>query len=68
MSNHIIAIYALTILRQNYLSLDRGEKDAILLVIEIKSSVFATDDGKAIKKARFLKTPFIISSKIVIEL
>lgn len=50
------------------LSLHKGEKDAILLAMEIKNSIFATDDGKAIKAARFLKIPFIISPKIVIEL
>ena len=50
------------------LSLHKGEKDAILLAMEIKNSILATDDGKAIKAARFLRVPFIISPKIVIEL
>ena len=36
--------------------------------MEMKDSVFATDDGKAIKAARFLKIPFVISPKIVTEL
>ncbi|MDZ7697221.1 MAG: hypothetical protein U5R49_09970 [Deltaproteobacteria bacterium] len=29
---------------------------------------FASDDGKAIKAARFLKVPFIVSPRIVVEL
>jgi predicted nucleic acid-binding protein len=49
-------------------SLHQGENDALSLAIEIHNSLFATDDGKAIKAARFLKIPFIISPKIVIEL
>ena len=50
------------------LSLHKGEKDAILVAMEMKDSIFATDDGKAIKAARFLKIPFAISPKIVTEL
>ena len=50
------------------LSLHKGERDAILLAMETGNSILATDDGKAIKAARFLKIPFIISPKIVIEL
>lgn len=49
-------------------SLDQGEKDALLLAIELGRSLFATDDGKAIKAARFLNVPFIITPKIVVEL
>ena len=30
--------------------------------------LLATDDGKAIKAARFLRIPFIITPKIVVEL
>ena len=50
------------------LSLHKGEKDALLLAIKIGASLLATDDGKAIKAARFLKVPFIITPKIVVEL
>ena len=39
-----------------------------MLALEVKGTLFATDDGKAIKAARFLKVPFIISPKIVVEL
>jgi predicted nucleic acid-binding protein len=49
-------------------SLDRGEKDALLLAREIKKSLFATDDHKAIKSAKFLNLPFIITPRIVIDL
>ena len=50
------------------LSLHQGENDALSLAIEIQNSLFATDDGKAIKAAKFLQIPFIITPKIVIEL
>lgn len=50
------------------LSLHRGEKDALLLAVERQNCLFATDDGKAIKAAKFMKIPFIIAPKIVIEL
>ena len=50
------------------LSLHEGEKEALLLAINLDRSIFATDDGKAIKAARFSNVPFIITPKIVIEL
>ncbi len=50
------------------ISLHQGEKDALLLAIKLKRALLATDDGKAIKAARFLKVPFIITPKIVVEL
>ena len=50
------------------ISLHKGEEDAILLAIKLDRTLFATDDGKAIKAARFLKIPFIITPKIVVEL
>ena len=50
------------------ISLHRGEKDALLLAIKLGRSMFATDDGKAIKAAKFFKVPFIITPKIVVEL
>ena len=50
------------------LALHQGEKNAILLERETNNSLFATDDRKAIKAAKFLNIPFIITPKIVIEL
>ena len=50
------------------LSLHRGEKDALFLAIELGRSLLATDDGKAIRAARFLGVPFIVTPKIVVDL
>lgn len=50
------------------ISLHRGEEDALLLAINLRRSLFVTDDGKAIRAARFFKVPFIITPKIVVEL
>ena len=50
------------------LSLHQGENDALLLAIESHNTLLTTDDRKAIKAARFLQIPFIITPKIVIEL
>ncbi len=50
------------------LALHQGEKDALLLARETSNSLFATDDRKAIKAAKFLNVPFIVTPKIVIEL
>ena len=50
------------------LSLHPGELEALLLALNSRNSLLATDDGKAIKAARFLKIPFIITPKIVIDL
>jgi predicted nucleic acid-binding protein len=50
------------------ISLHKGEEDALLLAIKLGRSLFATDDGKAIKAARFFKVPFIVTPKIVVEL
>ena len=50
------------------MSLHQGEEEALLLAIELRKSILATDDGKAIKAARFLKVPFIITPKLVVEL
>jgi len=50
------------------ISLDQGEKEALLLAIELGKLQLATDDGKAIKAARFLGVPFAITPKIVVEL
>jgi predicted nucleic acid-binding protein len=51
-----------------HLSLHQGEKEALLLATKRDKAVFATDDGKAIKAARFLNVPFTITPKIVVEL
>lgn len=50
------------------LSLHKGEEDALLLAVKLGRKLFATDDGKAIKAARFYKVPFIVTPKIVVEL
>jgi len=50
------------------IKLHAGEEDALLLAFKSPGTVFATDDGKAIKAARFLKVPFIITPKIVVNL
>ncbi|MBW2327918.1 MAG: hypothetical protein JRF45_15910 [Deltaproteobacteria bacterium] len=50
------------------LSLHKGEEDALLLAVKLGRLLFATDDGKAIKAARFFKVPFIVTPKIVVEL
>jgi len=50
------------------LLLNQGEKDALLLARELTKSLVATDDGKAIKTAKFLDLPFIIAPRIVIDL
>jgi hypothetical protein len=41
---------------------------ALLLAINFGGSLLATNDGKAIKAARFFNVPFIITPKIVVEL
>ena len=50
------------------ISLHKGEEEALLLAIKLGRSLFATDDGKAIKAAKFFNVPFIITPKIVVEL
>ena len=50
------------------ISLHKGEEEALLLAMKFDSSLFATDDGKAIKAARFFNVPFIVTPKIVVEL
>jgi predicted nucleic acid-binding protein len=50
------------------MSLHHGEKQALLLARNMEGSIFATDDGKAIRAARFLRVPFIITPKLVVEL
>ena len=50
------------------MSLHKGEREALLLARKLARPLIATDDGKAIKAARFLKIPFVIAPKIVVEL
>lgn len=50
------------------ISLHKGEGEALLLAIKLGRSLLATDDGKAIKAARFFNVPFIVTPKIVVEL
>ena len=50
------------------LLLHKGEEEALLLAINLDKSLLATDDGKAIKAARFFNVPFIVTPKIVVEL
>jgi predicted nucleic acid-binding protein len=50
------------------LSLHKGEEDALLLALKLGKLLFATDDGKAIKAARFFKVPFIVTPKVIVEL
>jgi len=50
------------------ISLHKGERDALLLALALGNTLFATDDGKAIKAAKFFRVPFIVTPKIVVEL
>jgi predicted nucleic acid-binding protein len=50
------------------LALHRGEKEALLLALSLPDSVLATDDGKAIRAARLMKVPFVITPRIVVAL
>ena len=50
------------------ISLHHGEKQALLLALDMEGSIFATDDGKAIRAARFFRVAFIITPKLVVEL
>lgn len=50
------------------ITLHSGERDALIIAFNSKDTLFATDDGKAVKASRFLNIPFIITPKIVIDL
>lgn len=50
------------------MTLHQGEKDALFLALNLKRTIFATDDKKAIKAAKFFNLPFIITPKIVVDL
>ena len=49
-------------------TLGQGETDALFLARELKNSIFATDDDKAIKASRFFKISFIVAPRIVAEM
>lgn len=50
------------------MTLHRGERDALAFALDTPGCVFATDDGRAIKAARFMKMPFVITPRIAVEL
>ena len=50
------------------ISMDKGELESIVLSTQTGNSILATDDGKAIKACKYLKIPFIITPRVVIEL
>jgi predicted nucleic acid-binding protein len=45
-----------------------GKREALLLASQTNKALLATDDGRAIKAARFLRIPYIVSPKLVVEL
>lgn len=47
---------------------NQGEKEAIALSLEYPESILLTDDGNAVKIARYLKKAFIISPLVVLDL
>lgn len=49
-------------------ALGEGEIEAIILTQQMENAILVTDDGKAIKACRFLKIPFTISPKVVVNL
>ena len=50
------------------LTLHQGEEDALFLALKLRKAGFATDDKKAIKAAKFINLPFIITPKIIVDL
>lgn len=69
-SKEVIQVFSLHPLDKKLLpiSLHQGEEEALFLSVKLGNVLFATDDGKAIKAARFLRIPFIITPKIVVQL
>jgi len=43
------------------ISLDQGERDSLLLALEMENALIATDDRKAIKAATFMNVRFTIT-------
>jgi predicted nucleic acid-binding protein len=50
------------------LKVHQGEKEALALSLEYSESILLTDDGNAVKIARYLKKLFVISPLIVLDL
>ena len=50
------------------LKVNQGEREAIALSLEFPESILLTDDGNAVKIARFMKKSFIISPLVVLDL
>jgi len=46
----------------------QGEKEAIALSLEYSESILLTDDGNAVKIAKYLKKAFIISPLVALDL
>ena len=49
----------------------KKELDRVIMfpvAVKLDGALFATDDGKAIRAARFFNVPFIVTPKIVVEL
>lgn len=46
---------------------NQGEREAIALSLEYPESILLTDDGNAVKIAKYLKKPFIISPLVVLD-
>lgn len=64
-------IEVFSIEKQKYrfpITLGEGETEAIILTRQMENAILVTDDGKAIKACRYLKIPFIISPKLVVDL
>lgn len=49
-------------------SVGQGEKEAIALSLQYPSSILLTDDGHAVKIARYLKRSFTISPLVAVDL
>jgi len=57
-----------TTVKKLSVSLDKGELEALTLVKQTAGSILLTDDGRAIKACRYMKLPFLISPKIIVDL
>lgn len=47
---------------------NQGEREAMALSLDYPESILLTDDGNAVKIAKYLKKPFIISPLVVLDL
>lgn len=66
--NHSITVASATKRKDLPLKLDKGEEEAIQLMLELHADILASDDGKAIKVCKLLKIPYVVTPKIVTEL